>query len=72
MNYKIRKSDRNWDGKWKTVKSRNDIMSIISGLSPSETLEVKRVCDHKNTFIDSGIRVCKDCQEHLEVTSWRD
>lgn len=33
---------------------------------------VKEACPHTDTWVDNGIRICKMCQKHLEVTSYRD
>lgn len=58
--------------KWKVTESESDIGEAICDLLPSETLEVKLLCEHEETWVDNGVRICKKCQEHLEVTSWRD
>lgn len=58
--------------KWHIAESESDIGKAIGDLLPSETLEVKLVCDHEKTFVDNGTRICKSCGEQLEVTSWRD
>ena len=31
----------------------------------------KESCQHPDTWVDNGIRICKVCNKHLEVTSWR-
>ena len=60
--------------KWKTTTSLEVLKKEISklGKGVTETLEIKRFCDHENTFVDDGVKCCKDCGEQLEVTSWRD
>jgi hypothetical protein len=32
----------------------------------------REVCQHLDTWVDQGIRICKVCNKHLEVTSYRD
>lgn len=49
---------------WKDVKKRIAY--------PTETYEIRLLCDHKDTWVESGIKTCKRCGEQLEVTSWRD
>ena len=68
MNFKIRKSN----GKWRAMQGLDDLVFALDQLSPADTLEVKQVCEHKNTWVGNGIRRCKDCWEELEVTSYRD
>lgn len=67
IKYKVSTSRR-----WSIIESENDIGAVICDLLPSETLEVKLVCEHEKTFVDNGTRICKSCGEQLEVTSWRD
>lgn len=50
----------------------HNLMHTIFSLGPKDTLEIKQRCDHKKTWVDNGIRTCKDCGEQLEVTSYRD
>ena len=68
MNYKVRKSN----GKWRAMQGLDDLAYALYDLSLRDTLEVKPVCDHTKTWVDSGIKICKDCGEQLEVTSFRD
>lgn len=32
----------------------------------------QETCPHPETWVDNGIKICKVCQKHLEVTSFRD
>jgi hypothetical protein len=70
IQYKLWKDD----GGWKTTTSMKVLEKEISklGRGVHDIIEIRMPCDHKNTYIDSGIKVCKTCGEHLEVTSYRD
>ena len=39
---------------------------------PTDRLTIAPLCSHPETFVDHGVRICKRCQEDLEVTSFRD
>lgn len=49
---------------WKNVQKRIKF--------PTETYEIRLICEHTETWNDHGIKTCKRCGEQLEVTSWRD
>ena len=66
--YKIRKND----GKWHHMNGMDGLMSAIFSLGSQDTLELKQECFHDETWVDNGIKICKNCGEQLEVTSWRD
>jgi len=57
---------------WKSTDSLKVIEREISKLTPGDVLEIEIDCPHKNTWVDQGIKICKECGAHLEVTSWRD
>lgn len=61
-----------FDQHWRPVKSQKTLLGAISRMGPADEITIRKDCEHKNTWVDNGIRICKDCQEHLEVTSFRD
>lgn len=66
--YQYRKND----GKWRRFDSLDDLADAIFSLGPRDTIEIKQKCDHEDTWVDNGIKICKTCGKHLEVTSFRD
>ena len=60
------------DGKWHLMRSLDSLMSAIFALGPKDTLEIRKRCLHNDTWVESGIKTCKDCGRQLEVTSFRD
>jgi hypothetical protein len=63
---------RHWmDNEWHNTTFQ-ELKQVLRNASPTDRYEVRKECNHKDTFIDGGIKICKRCGEHLEVTSWRD
>lgn len=60
------------DGTWHRIRDFHALSGAIFSMGPKETMEIRQVCNHKKTWVDNGIRICKDCGQHLEVTSYRD
>jgi len=50
-------------GMWCKVE---DVMKIIN------ELKFKNSCLHNDTFTENGIKICKQCNTHIEITSYRD
>jgi 3-polyprenyl-4-hydroxybenzoate decarboxylase len=53
----------------KLEKGHPEIIVVDSDLFSDVNREV---CQHTDTWVDNGIKICKTCQKHLEVTSYRD
>jgi hypothetical protein len=64
--YQYRKND----GEWLRLESIDDFFEAIYSLGKRDTLKIRVECDHDATWIDHGIKICKDCGEHLAVTSY--
>jgi hypothetical protein len=62
--YKIR-GEENWH------KSFDGFVSCELQSKMDEII-VRLECDHKNTWVENGIKRCKDCGDELEITSYRD
>jgi hypothetical protein len=66
--FKFRKNN----GEWCHYKLRDELTDAISRLTNRDSLEIKIECNHEETWVENGVKICKDCGEQLEVTSFRD
>ena len=61
-----------FDQHWRPLKTQKALMDAISRMGPTDEITVRKYCEHKNRWSDQGIITCKDCNEQLEVASYRD
>lgn len=50
----------------------DSFFKMLSKSAPSDSYEIRLFCDHSDTFVENGIRICKKCGDSLAVTTYRD
>lgn len=72
MKSKILRIRKRFDKNWQIVQTMGPLMDAIMSLRPTDSLEIRDHCEHKNTYVQDGVRSCRDCGDTIEVTSYRD
>ena len=63
---------KQFDNEWKVSSLYVSVEAIVAKLHPTETLQIRVACEHKDTYVQDGIRSCRTCGDTIEVTSYRD
>ena len=66
--YKVRINNDDWI----RHQSVEDLREIFSGLTARDIIQTKLECKHNKTWVENGVRICERCNEHLEITTFRD